>query len=290
MIDLSYYRNIRILSSTIQYLVIIILLMVVMFPIVWMVSTSLKEHYDLFETPPRWIPRNSTTAAYQRIFISRAGAGGVNFLTYFKNSLIVCSITVLFCILLAIFSGYALSRFHRRGEKSIFTSILITQMFPLPMFLISFYIMFMRLKLLNTYTGLIMAYTSFSLPFCIWMIKGFFDKIPLELEEAALIDGCSRMSALWRVVIPLVAPGIVAIGIFAFLSAWDEFMFALTLMSQDAMRTLPPGIVLSFVGEFDVRWEDMMAASVVATLPVLIVFLILQKYLVEGLTAGAVKG
>jgi len=290
VIDLSYYRNIRILSSTIQYLVIIILLMVVMFPIVWMVSTSLKEHYDLFETPPRWIPRNSTTAAYQRIFISRAGAGGVNFLTYFKNSLIVCSITVLFCILLAIFSGYALSRFHRRGEKSIFTSILITQMFPLPMFLISFYIMFMRLKLLNTYTGLIMAYTSFSLPFCIWMIKGFFDKIPLELEEAALIDGCSRMSALWRVVIPLVSPGIVAIGIFAFLSAWDEFMFALTLMSQDAMRTLPPGIVLSFVGEFDVRWEDMMAASVVATLPVLIVFLILQKYLVEGLTAGAVKG
>jgi len=290
VIDLSYYRNIRILSSTIQYLVIIILLMVVMFPIVWMVSTSLKEHYDLFETPPRWIPRNSTTAAYQRIFISRAGAGGVNFLTYFKNSLIVCSITVLFCILLAIFSGYALSRFHRRGEKSIFTSILITQMFPLPMFLISFYIMFMRLKLLNTYTGLIMAYTSFSLPFCIWMIKGFFDKIPLELEEAALIDGCSRMSALWRVVIPLVSPGIVAIGIFAFLSAWDEFMFALTLMSQDAMRTLPPGIVLSFVGEFDVRWEDMMAASVVATLPVLIVFFILQKYLVEGLTAGAVKG
>jgi len=290
VIDLSYYRNIRILSSTIQYLVIIILLMVVMFPIVWMVSTSLKEHYDLFETPPRWIPRNSTTAAYQRIFISRAGAGGVNFLTYFKNSLIVCSITVLFCILLAIFSGYALSRFHRRGEKSIFTSILITQMFPLPMFLISFYIMFMRLKLLNTYTGLIMAYTSFSLPFCIWMIKGFFDKIPVELEEAALVDGCSRMSALWRVVIPLVSPGIVAIGIFAFLSAWDEFMFALTLMSQDAMRTLPPGIVLSFVGEFDVRWEDMMAASVVATLPVLVVFLLLQKYLVEGLTAGAVKG
>ena len=287
---MSRYRNIRLLSSTAQYLIIVILLVAVLFPIAWMVSTSFKNHHDLFETPPRWIPRNPTAAAYQRIFISRAGAGGVNFLTYFKNSLIVCGATVIFCILLAIFSGYALSRFHRRGRKSIFTSILITQMFPLPMFLITFYIMFMRLKLLNSYTGLIIAYTSFSLPFCIWMIKGFFDKIPLELEEAALIDGCSRMSALWRVVIPLVSPGVVAIGIFAFLSAWDEFMFSLTLMSQDAMRTLPPGIVLSFVGEFDVRWEDMMAASVVATLPVLIVFLILQKYLVEGLTAGDVKG
>jgi len=287
---LSHYRTIRFVSGTVQYIVIILLLAAVMFPIIWMVSTSFKEHHDLFETPPRWIPRNPTTSAYQRIFISRAGAGGVNFLTYFKNSLIVCSATVLFCILLAIFSGYALSRFHRRGRKSLFTVILMTQMFPLPMFLITFYIMFMRLKLLNTYTGLIIAYTSFSLPFCIWMIKGFFDKIPVELEEAALVDGCSRMSALWRVVIPLVSPGIVAIGIFAFLSAWDEFMFALTLMSQDAMRTLPPGIVLSFVGEFDVRWEDMMAASVVATLPVLVVFLLLQKYLVEGLTAGAVKG
>lgn len=271
------------------YVVLFVALFVIMFPLYWMVNTSLKERQMLFVLPPEWVPQRPTINAYRTVLFAGGPADALNFLTYFRNSLIVSSLTVLVCIFLATLSGYAFSRLRLRRKRTLLTGLMICQMFPLPMLLISYYIIFRRFGLLNTYSGLVLSYTSFALPFCIWMLKGFFDRIPRELEEAALIDGCSRLQALRRVILPLSLPGILAVGVFSFLVAWDEFIFALTLMARDEMRTLPPGIILSFVGQFAIRWEDMMAASVIITVPVVVAFLILQRYLIQGLTAGAIK-
>ncbi|NPV53918.1 MAG: carbohydrate ABC transporter permease [Firmicutes bacterium] len=286
---LTLARRKRLLAKVGTYAALVAMLVIIYFPVYWMVITSIKHHNVLFKLPPEWFPRKPTLLPYYNV-IASGQAEALNFLAYFRNSIIVSASTVFLSIILATMAGYAFSRFRYAGRRTTLTAILITQMFPLPMLLISFYIMFWRLRLLNTYTGLIISYTSFALPFCIWMLKGFFDKIPGELEEAALIDGCSRLQALCKVILPLALPGVLAVGVFSFLVAWDEFMFALTLMSQDSMRTIPPGVILSFVGEFDIRWEDMMAASIIVTVPVVVIFLGLQKYLIQGLTAGAVKG
>ena len=168
--------------------------------------------------------------------------------------------------------------------------VLATQMFPQGMLLISLYLIFMRLKLINTYPALILANTTFAIPFAIWILKGFFDTIPREIEDAALIDGCNRLSVMTKVILPLVAPGLVAAGVYTFLISWDEYLYASTLMARPQMRTLPPGIVQSFVGQFYLNWPNVMAASVLVTLPVTILFILFQKYLVQGLTSGAVKG
>ncbi|MEM5817111.1 MAG: carbohydrate ABC transporter permease, partial [Desulfitobacterium hafniense] len=152
------------------------------------------------------------------------------------------------------------------------------------------YLLYVKAHLLNTYLGMVIAFTSFALPFGIWMIKGFIDSVPVEVEQAAMVDGCSRMQALRTVVLPLITPGIVATGIFAFLDAWNNLLFPLTLTNEIAMKTLPAGMVMAFSGQFKSDWSGMMAASFITTLPVLIIFIFLQRYLVEGLTGGAVKG
>lgn len=167
---------------------------------------------------------------------------------------------------------------------------LSAQMFPWALLLISLYIFYIKFRLLNTYFGLILAHTTFALPLTIWIIKGYFDTIPKELEESAYIDGCSRMRALVQVILPLAKPGVTAAGIYIFLFSWNDFLFGLTLTTQDTMRILSPGIVLQFVGEFEYRWVEMMASSLVVTLPIVILFLFFQKYFIQGLTAGAVKG
>jgi len=272
------------------YCALLAALGIVMFPLYWMVNTSLKERHMLFALPPEWIPSEPTIDAYKTVLFAGGPADALNFMAYFRNSMIVSSCTVVLCICLATLAGYGFSRLRFHRKRTLLTGLMICQMFPLPMLLISYYIIFLRIGLLNTYTGLVLSYTSFALPFCIWMLKGFFDQIPKELEEAALIDGCSRLQALKRVILPLALPGVLAVGVFSFLVAWDEFIFALTLMARDHMRTLPPGIILSFVGQFAIRWEDMMASSVIITVPVVIAFLLLQRYLVQGLTSGAIKG
>ncbi|MGE3799079.1 MAG: carbohydrate ABC transporter permease, partial [Thermomicrobiales bacterium] len=186
--------------------------------------------------------------------------------------------------------AYALSRYPFRGSSKLMLSILSLQMFPQAMLLISFYVIFLQLRLLNTYQGLILANATFAVPFSIWMLKGFFDTVPREIEEAAMIDGCTRFSVLPRIVLPMVTPGLVAAGVYTFLIAWDEYLFASTLMINPEMRTLPPGIIQSFVGQFYLNWPNVMAASVLITIPVTVLFIFFQKYLVQGLTAGAVKG
>ena len=218
----------------------------------------------------------------------------VNFGLYLKNSLIICGFTMLFAMVFSTLAAYALSRFRFPGSDLFSNSILATQMIPAIMYLIPIYIMFVKFTIMSgipvkgTYYGIILIYSAFFIPFSIWILRGFFAAIPRELEEAALIDGCSRFKVFWYVALPLAIPGIIATGIYIFLTAWDELMFAWVLTNADTM-TIPVGIRL-FVGNYQNRFDLMMAAATVATLPVVVLFFLLQRHIVKGLTAGAVKG
>lgn len=275
-------------SSIFKLVFLLVCSMFIIFPFYWMVVTSLKALGDALAIPPQLLPIRPTLENFKRILFGYPGER-VFFMTFFKNSLIVGGGTVILSTGMAMLAAYAFSRHRFIGRRIILNAILIFQMFPLVLLLISFYIMFSKLGLLNTHIGLIIAHTSFALPLCTWILKGFFDKIPKEIEEAALIDGCSSLQVILRVTFPLALPGIFAVAIFAFLTSWDEYLFALTLIATDQTRTLPPGIVLTFVGQFEIRWSDMMAASIIATLPVAILFLLSQRLLIEGLTTGALK-
>ena len=206
----------------------------------------------------------------------------------FLNSAIVSVSTAVFSVVLAAFAGYGLSRFRFAGARLMETFILMTQMFPGVLLVIPYFILISRVGLFNTYPALIIAYTSFALPFSTWMLKGFFESVPRELDEAAMVDGCSRFQAFTSVVVPVSLPGIVATIIFSFILAWNEFLFALVLTSSDSMYPVTVGIA-SFIGQWRIAYETMMAASVVATVPTIVLYMCLEKHLVQGLTAGAVK-
>jgi multiple sugar transport system permease protein len=277
------------MTKIFSYLYIAILLSLTLFPIFWMISSAVKPIEDLFVIPPQWIPQHPTLDTLNSVLRGDYGRGSL-FPVYFKNSVIVTIGTTLLCLTVASLAAYAFSRYPFRGSNGVMVGVLATQMFPQGMLLISLYLIFMRLKLINTYPALILANTTFAIPFAIWILKGFFDTIPREIEDAALIDGCNRLSVMTKVILPLVAPGLVAAGVYTFLISWDEYLYASTLMARPQMRTLPPGIVQSFVGQFYLNWPNVMAASVLVTLPVTILFILFQKYLVQGLTSGAVKG
>lgn len=218
----------------------------------------------------------------------------IDFGLYLRNSVIICGISTLIAMVLATLAAYALSRFTFPGARTFGFSILATQMIPAIMYLIPIYITFVKITeftgipLKGTFYGIILVYSAFFVPFSIWILRGFFAAIPVELEEAARIDGCNPLQVFWYIVLPLAIPGIIATGVYIFLTSWDELMFAWVLTNADTM-TIPVGI-RNFVGNYQNRFDLMMAAASVATVPVLILFFMLQKYIVKGLTAGAVKG
>ncbi len=288
MISLSTSRRRRI-TLGLSYLYLAGLLLLTFFPLAWMVSSAIKPIEDLFVIPPQWIPRHPTLQAIDSVIYGDFGQPSL-FPDYFRNSLIVAVGTTVLALFVSTLGAYALSRYPFRGSGKLMLTILSIQMFPQAMLLISFYLAFLQLRMLNTYQALILANATFAVPFSIWMLKGFFDTVPREIEEAALIDGCSRLSVMPRIVLPIMAPGLIAAAIYTFLIAWDEYLFAATLTSTPVMRTLPPGIIQSFVGQFYLNWPNVMAASVLITIPVTVLFVIFQKYLVQGLTTGAVKG
>jgi len=218
----------------------------------------------------------------------------INFGLYLRNSFIICGITMLLAMVFATTAAYAFSRFRFPGSNLASNLILATQMIPAIMYLIPIYIMFVKITLITglpvkgTFFGIILIYSAFFIPFSIWILRGFFAAIPVELEEAAKIDGCSPLQVFWYIALPLAVPGIIATGVYVFLTAWDELMFAWVLTNAETL-TIPVGIRL-FVGNYQNRFDLMMAAATVATIPVMVLFFMLQKYIVKGLTAGAVKG
>ncbi|MGQ9779575.1 MAG: carbohydrate ABC transporter permease, partial [Bacillota bacterium] len=192
-------------------------------------------------------------------------------------------------VILSTFAAYGLARFKFRGRNFFSMGLLVTQMFPPVLLIIPIYLIMINLRLVNTYAALVITYCTFAVPFSTWMLYGYFETLPAELEEAALVDGCSRLGTLFRIIIPLAAPGIAAVALFSFILSWQEYMFALTLTRTAEMRTLPVGISM-LVGFREVLWGQLMAGSVIVTVPVVVLFVYFQKYLIKGLTMGAIKG
>ncbi|MFH5185297.1 carbohydrate ABC transporter permease [Paenibacillus sp. TAB 01] len=265
------------------YVILGVVLLFLLFPVYWILVTSLHNNSELMQLPPKWFPLHATLASYTEILKSAV------FLTFYKNTLLVASGATILCIIVSIFAGYALSRFQFKGSNLLTLLFLSAQMFPTVTLVIGLYSQYQALHLLNTLYVLILASTSTSLPFSIMLMRTFFNGISKELEEAAEIDGASRFKTLFMIIVPLSKPGIMAIGIYTFLIAWDDFLFGLTLVSDIGKRTLSPGLSLTYLGEYAANWSGATAAAAAATLPLLIAFMFLQRYMVEGLTAGGVK-
>jgi multiple sugar transport system permease protein len=278
-------RRMSSFQKVITVVVLVAALIFFMFPVIWMFLTSFKTEAEYFSYPPVFIPKDFSFRNYfNAMAFPPDGRGGLQGL---RDSLIIASVTTVASVLIGSLAAYSLSRFKTGGDNFSFW-ILSTRMFPpvaaaLPLFLI-----FKQIKLLDTHLALIIANTVFTLPFVVWLLKGFFDELPLELEEAALIDGCSHWGAFTRVALPLVTPGLVATALFSFIFAWNEFMFAL-LLTRRNVRTLTI-IVPSLVGGHEILWGEIAAIGMVAIIPGILLALLLQRYLVRGLTMGAVKG
>lgn len=279
------------------YVSLALLMFFTLFPFYMLFSNSLKNTpEDLYALPPRFIPESPTLDNYIEVLTFRVAATFGNivipgiFLRYFFNSLIVAIFSSVLCTILASLSGYSFSRFGFYGSRPLLSLVPISQMFPVLTIGISLLPLFVRVNLMNTHLGLIIGITGFALPFSIWQAKAFFDKIPVDLDHAALTDGCTDLGALLRVVFPVARPGIIAILIFAFLVSWDEYIWVLLVSSGDFTRTIPIGIVVTFWGEEAAAYHVAMAAAIIFSLPVLLLFIFFQRYLVSGLIAGAVKG
>lgn len=267
----------------ITYMIVVMLLVLFLFPIYWMFISSMKDNSVLMRLPPQLYPTFSTLENYKAIFQN------AKYMKYILNSLIVASGTVVLDLALSVFAGYSLSRFRYPGRKGVMTVTLSAQIFPTVVVLISLYEFFSKFRLMNNYLGLILADVAMSLPLSVWMLKSFCDGIPRSLDEAARVDGCGRFETMMKIVVPLLKPGMLAVGIYSFLMSWDDYMIGLVIMTKTQMKTLPVGIAESFLGEFGFDYAGMMTISVVASLPVLLLFLFFQKYMIAGLTGGAVK-
>lgn len=275
-------RSIRAGVNPAFYVILAVAALFVLVPVFWMVSTSLKPETELFSTPPRLWPSTPDFSAFVRVFTDYP------FVDYFRNSLVVVSASTFVSLAFSTLSAYGLSRFNFRGKGSFLTFLLISQMFPSIMLLIPYYKIMQTFGLVNTQVALVVTYVSFTIPFCSWMMYGYFKSIPRELDEAASIDGTSRFGTFARIVLPLTLPGVVATAIYAFVTGWNEYIFALILTSSEDMKTVPVGIG-QLIGQYKIQWNDLMASSLYAIIPLMIFFIFLQRYLISGLTAGGVK-
>jgi N,N'-diacetylchitobiose transport system permease protein len=264
-------------------LVALLVFVVWSFPVYWMITTALKPGPDIIRDIPKLFPSPSTLVHF------RTAIEKPLFWTAVRNSVFVSVGSVLLATAVAFFAATAVARFRFRGRKFHIIVLLIVQMIPFEALVIPLFIMARQTDMIDKLPALVFAYLAFVLPFTIWMLRGFIAAIPVELEEAAMVDGCSRMQAFRKILLPLVAPGLVATSIFAFIQAWNEFIFALTLMPAEAKQTLPIWLT-SFSTRFGTDWGGLMAASSLFTLPVVVFFLAVRKHVARGMTAGAVKG
>ncbi len=273
--------------SVAGWIFLILLLLFTVIPMLWMLSTSFKTQLGALRFPPRWIPDNPTLENYKLLLNPNEDVGRT-FLRYMGNSLFVSTATTIIGVVVAVPAAYAFSRFRFPGKNALFYGVLLRNMFPAVIFLIPLFIFMRNLHLVNSYWSLIITYLTFGLPLSIWLLKGFYDNIPYQLEQAARIDGASRFQAFVRVVMPLSAPGIVATAIYSFILAWNEYVYALTFINDQDKLTVPVGLQRFFT-EYVANWPGLMAAAFLMSVPVVVMFLVLQKYFVRALTEGAVK-
>jgi ABC-type glycerol-3-phosphate transport system permease component len=275
-------RRRRILWPAAVYAALAVVNLFVLFPLYSMLATSLRPAAATMTVPVQWWPASPTLAAYASIWVGRPYG------RYFLNSLAVAAATTLVSIGLAALAGYGFSRYRFRGASGLLTGMVATQMIPAVLLLITYFKVVSQVGLYNTLTALVLAYTSFVLPFTTWLLKGYFDGVPVELDEAALIDGCSPLATFARVILPVALPGITATSIYAFLLAWNEFIFAYVLIDANDKYTISVGIAHLF-GEYSVAWNELMAAGIVAAIPPIVLYLFTSRFLVSGLTAGALR-
>ncbi len=277
------HKRTQAIYDGIATLIIMATLVFGLFPVIWTALTSLKSEKDVVTDELQYIPRNPTLENYTTL-INRSG-----YSTMFQNSGIVTVMTVVMCLLVGTFAAYSISRYRFRGRGAILTFYLVVRMFPVVLMLLPLYIMLRSLQLIDTLFGLALTYTTFSLPVSLLMLKGFFDAVPADLEDAARIDGTTRLGALFRVVMPLARSGVAATAVLLAVSAWNEFLFALMMTNSESSRTWPVGLQL-MVGEFQLPWGLMAAGGMISIVPIIIFFSFAQRALVRGLMVGAVKG
>jgi multiple sugar transport system permease protein len=251
------------------------------FPFIWVILTSIRTDADMFSRTFALATKTVTFDKYRELF-------GSDFIRYIANSVLVSTIATFVAVLTALLAAYAFSRHVFRGRTLLLGTFAFSQLFPFVVILTPLYILFFRLHLVNTFTGLVVAYVAITLPYCVYMLLGYLESVPASLDEAARIDGCSTLRIIFRVVLPVAWPGIVATTVYAFIQAWNEYLFALTLMTESDKKTIPVGLA-NFFGEQTMNWGAVMTASVIATVPTMVFFLIMQRQLVSGLAAGAVK-
>ena len=264
-----------------------VMLLFTLLPMIWMLLTSFKSGFAALQFPPQWWPNEPTLASYKKL-LDPTNSVGEDFLRFFWNSLFVSTMSTILSVIVAVPAAYAFSRFDFPGRKFLFFAVLLRNMFPAVVFLVPLFILMRLLGLMNTHGSLILTYLTFGLPLAIWLLKGFYDNIPYQLEQAARIDGASRFQAFLLIIMPLSVPGIIATAIYAFIGAWNEYIFAYTFINRNDRLTLPIGIQRYF-SESSSDFPGLMAASFIMSVPVVVLFLLLQRYFVRALTEGAVK-
>ena len=273
------------------FLLTLPVLFFIFFPILWLLSASFSNQVELFAIPPHWIPQHPTLQNYLDIIVPSLATGSVprSFAVALLNSIKIASAVTVISIVIGSLAAYALVRIPFRFNRTIQLGIIATRMIPEVSLILPLFIIASRLQLINKPAILIIAYMSFALPYAIWMMAAFFQSVPIELEDAARIDGCSRLGILFRVVMPISVPGLVSTAMFTFLLAWDEFFYALIFTSTLASKTAPVAIA-EFIGRYAVNINGMMAGGIIAALPPVILAFIFQRYIISGMTSGAVKG
>ena len=270
-------------NSLFIYLSAILICSFSILPILWVISTSFKPQNEVFALPPNWLPIHTTLDNYFKVITNP------DMLRYFLNTIIIAAGSTMVSLLVAVGAAYGFSRYRFPGSGTVLVSIQLSRVLPRVVLIIPFFVTLRKLHLFNTYGGLILVYLMIGMPISIWLLKGFFDNIPREIEEAGIIDGCSPLGVLLRIVIPIARPAIGAVGMYSFILAWNEFLFALVLTSDISTQPISVGLAF-YQHEHGISWGPLMAASVLMSIPAIVVFSIFQTHLVKGLSEGSVKG
>lgn len=276
-------RGKRVALSAAKYICLLVIFVFLLFPVYWMLVTSLKINTESYRVIPTLWPETLSVSGYEALV-----KDGV-FFRYYKNNILVSASAMIVICFVSVFAGYALSRFRFKWNKWIVSTFIFAQMMPVISRLISLYGILQRIGLVNTYVGLVLAISATQVPFTVSLMASFFDGIPRELEEAARVDGCGRLKTLFKVIMPLVVPGLLAVGVYSFLLTWDDYLHAITLIRSENLWTLSQGLKLTYLGEVS-DWQLINSASMLGTLPMIFVFFFFQKYMIKGLVSGAVKG
>ena len=272
----------RRMEQVLCYVVLILLALMVLVPVLWMISTAFKTEAQTYSPKPQWIPDPISLESFRKFFTT------YNFGRMTLNSLVTCIFAMIICITCACLDGYGVTRFQFKGKKQLMDFLLVTQMFPSVMLVVPFYAVLSKYHMTNKLIGLIIVYAATNVAFSTWMLVSYFKTVPIELDEAARVDGASSFRIFWNIILPLIVPGIAAVAIFVLFSGWNEYMYSSVLISNDQLKTLTVGII-SLNSQYQIKWNDLMAASTVSSLPLVVLFICFQKYFIAGMTGGAVK-